>query len=211
MPTFTLATSRTVLNPVRAQEWNVSIRRGDDVRIALTVYDDDGGLPTDVTGAQARLYLRSDGYGERILWDYGRGWISNASVLDCGTDQIIRDGLVTVGLLGRIDFSLAAADTTTLHGRYRMLLQVVLFDGSTTQVEGILQMRAGGAVISPATLPLGVFGIGAFNPAIGGPGLGLFDNIGLLPDVIITPPIIVPPVGSQFILGQAILGQFKLG
>ena len=206
MPTFSISTSRTVLNPVRAQEWNVSIRRGDDFAIALTVYDDDGATPLEVYGAESRLYLRPDGCSERLHWDYGRGWLGDSGYADLPVDTIVRDGTVVIGSYGRIDFVLAAAETVALMGRYRLLLQVALTDGRMTQVEGFLQTRAGGAVGASLALQPAAFGIGAMNPPIGGPGFGLFDNIGLLSSVVV-----IPPVVGQAILGQAVLGQFRLG
>lgn len=219
MPIFPISTSRTVLNPVRVQEWNVSIRRGDDFAIALTVYDDDGLTPAEVYGAESRLYLRPDGCGERLHWDYGRGWIGDSGYSDSPVDMITRDGVVLIGSYGRIDFVLTAAETVALMGRYRLLLQVALPSGRTTQIEGILQTRAGGAsmaALAALALPPEAFGIGAFNPPLGGPGFGLFDNVGFFSTggggpPIITPPIIVPPVAGQAILGQAVLGQFRLG
>ena len=196
MPTYSLSTSRTVLNPITAQVWNVSIRRGDDVTIALTVYEDDSATPLDVSAARSRLYLRPDGYSERFHWDYGRGWLGDAGYPDCGADMVMQDGLAVPSALGRINFVLTAGQTLLLHGRYRMLLQVALNDGSVPTVEGILQLRAGGAVTPAAMLPSAVFGIGALDPPLGAPGIGIFDNVALLPTAL---------------PGQGVLGQFRLG
>lgn len=214
MPTFTLATSRTVCNPVRPQQWNVSIRGGDDFRLVLTVYEDDDGTLADVTGAASRLYLRRDGRGPWVLWDYGACFLDGPRGADWPGDGYGRgygsagvpSGTVMDGPAGRIDFAMPGTVTADLCGRYLLLVQVVLADGGMTQVEGILQARRGGPVV-PALLPPVVvppvvippallFGIGALDPAIGEPGIGIFDDIGLLPAA--------RP-------GQGTLGQFRLG
>jgi hypothetical protein len=145
MGAFTLSTSRFVRNPVRCQQWNASMRCGDDFNLAVTVYADDEGTLDNLTGSASQLALFRDtaspfdhgwggfGYG----CDYGWGWFTER-----------RQPLVLVpGVLadtpGLVTFAIPAATTVAFCGRYRLTLQIAGADGCYTQIEGILQVRAG--------------------------------------------------------------------
>ena len=142
MPAFQLATSRMSFNPVRVQQWNVSIRAGDDFSLALSCYDDDDGTVTDLTGSASALALfRDDASYDGHAWgygcDYGWGWFT----LRRQPEAVIAGvNAVTPGL---INFVIPAATTAGFWGRYRIALQVGTSEGLYTQVEGILQTRRG--------------------------------------------------------------------
>jgi hypothetical protein len=145
MGAFALSTSRFVRNPVRCQQWNASMRRGDDFKLAVTVYADDIGTPDDLTGAAAQLALFRDsaslidrpwgfGYGT----DYGWGWFTLARKA-----EVVVAGVLVLATPGLVTFAIPAVTTSALFGRYRHTLQIEGSDGIYTQIEGILQVRAG--------------------------------------------------------------------
>jgi hypothetical protein len=140
--TFHLATSPQARSPVRPQQWNGSIRAGDDLKLALTVYADDSGTVAALPGSRSRLALYCDQSGHDgwgACRDYGWGWYSGPAT---PAQQV--DGYAAGSAWpGQINFALAAASTIGMRGRYRMLLELDMDDGSSTQVEGILQVRGG--------------------------------------------------------------------
>lgn len=145
MGTFHLATSRVSRNPVRCQQWNASIRGGDDFKLAMTVYQDDAGTPAQVSLSHSRLTLQSD-----IRWpagmsgDYGWGWATGGSPIPFaagGTALQQTDGFVTPVRDGGINFALPGTATQGMWGRYRLTIEVDMLDGDFSQVEGILQVR----------------------------------------------------------------------
>lgn len=145
MGTLTLATSRHARNPVRVQQWNASIRAGDDFKLALTVYADDVGTPAVAVGSESRLVLWPDQErGYYCTPDYGLGWFTGGSLIGSAISpaQIVAGVPVGAGAPGRINFAMSATITASLcRGRYRLALQVNLPDGDFTQIEGILQVR----------------------------------------------------------------------
>jgi hypothetical protein len=175
MGTLYLGTSRTIRNPVRPQEWNASIRAGDDFKLALTVYADDYGTPAQVTSAHAQILLWPDAIGYAHSCDYGLGWLTGGSPISgpAGLLQTII-GFTTPVRPGGINFYLAGAQTQSLClGRYRLVLQVDLPDGTFTQVEGIVQVRGGwrqsGLVHTPGAFlvtDLGETDIGILAPFV---------------------------------------------
>lgn len=136
---YRLSTVRQQDNPVRVQTWNGSFRAGDDFKMAVTVYGDDNGTLAITDGSRSRLALFADdrprgGYAH----DYGWGW----STLSAQPARTI-EGYAVEGQPGRINFAIPASETGDLCGRYRLALQVDLFDGLYTEVEGVLQVRLG--------------------------------------------------------------------
>jgi hypothetical protein len=143
MATFYVATSRVNRNPVRVQEWNASIRGGDDFKLALTLYGDDDGTPAIVTGSNSLLVLRRE-RNHPHSWDYGLGWATGGSAIPgVGGPCVQSVGFVTTVRPGGINFSLSQAQTAQLSGRYHLILMVDLPDGSFTQFEGVIQVRGG--------------------------------------------------------------------
>lgn len=142
MATFHLATSRQQRSPVRVQQWNGSVRAGDDLKLALTVYADDLGTLALVPGSRSRLALypdQRDGSGWGYVGDYGWGWYTGPA-----TPVQQADGYVAGSAWpGQVNFFLDNTTTIALCGRYRMLLDLDLYDGTFSQVEGILQVRGG--------------------------------------------------------------------
>jgi hypothetical protein len=145
MGILTLATSRHTRNPVRVQQWNASIRAGDDFKLALTVYADDAGTPVNAVGSQSQLIIRPDQErGYYCTPDYGLGWFTGGSLIGSAISptQIITGVVVGISAPGQINFAMASTITASLRrGRYRLALQVDLPDGDWTQIEGILQVR----------------------------------------------------------------------
>jgi hypothetical protein len=142
MGTNYLATSRVVRNPVRVQQWNATLRAGDDFKLALTVYSDDLGTPAQVASSVSQILLWPDQQGYPHSCDYGLAWATGGSPIPGpagGVRQIA--GFTTPVRPGGINFSLAAADTLAFSGRYHLAIQIELPDGAYSEVEGILQIR----------------------------------------------------------------------
>lgn len=142
MPILRLATRRETRNPVRVQQWNATMRAGDDFKLALTVYGDDSGSPSVVLGSRSQLVLWPDDRRYTLnSWDYGLGWFTGATY-GPGFPSVIVAGFTTPMRGGGINFALPAATTVNLIcGRYRLSVQIDLPDGEFSQVEGILQVR----------------------------------------------------------------------
>jgi hypothetical protein len=145
MGAFTLSTSRYVRNPVRVQQWNASMRCGDDFNLALTVYEDDEGTLANLAAATARLPLFRDaaspfdhGWGFGYGCDYGWGWFTLR-----WQPEVVVAGVLVLATPGLVTFNIPAASTVCFFGRYRLALQVENTDGFYSQVEGVLQVRAG--------------------------------------------------------------------
>lgn len=183
--TFHVATSRQPRSPVRPQQWNGSIRAGDDLKLALTIYTDDNGSLADLAGSRSRLALihdqhGHDGWGQGWGYgcDYGWGWYSGPRT---PAQQV--DGYVAGSAWpGQLNFAVAAVSTIALRGRYRMLLEFDLDDGTATQIEGILQVRGG------ITNTLGHVGRAVFvldQSILDGPDIlaGLLNDAGVAVDV----------------------------
>jgi hypothetical protein len=144
MSTFHLATSRQQRNPVRVQQWNGSLRAGDDLKLALTCYTDDLGTLVDLNNARSQLALYYDerggpGWGDGYCCDYGWGWFT----IPRTPAQTVAGYSAGTLWPGQTNFYLPPLTTQTLRGRYKLLLELDLQDGTSTQVEGILQMRGG--------------------------------------------------------------------
>jgi hypothetical protein len=171
MGAFALSTSRVVRNPVRCQQWNASMRCGDDFNLAVTVYADDIGTLDNLTGASAMLALFRDdaspldhhgwgafGYG----YDYGLGWFTARR-----QPLVLVPGVLASPTLGRVTFAIPAATTSALFGRYRLELQIAGADGCYTQIEGVLQVRAGlgaGLLAGAPSLSIGPGVLSAATP-----------------------------------------------
>lgn len=148
MPLLHLATSRITRNPVRVQQWNATIRAGDDVKLALAVYADDLGTLATMAGSFSRLSLWPDerrGYDRTP--DYGLSWYTGGTVIGRpGTAALQIDGYVPnsdgVDIPGRLNFFIPSDTSAGLFcGRYRLSIQVDMADGEYCQIEGILQVR----------------------------------------------------------------------
>lgn len=141
MATFRVATSREMRSPVRVQEWNATIRAGDDFKLAITLYGDDDGTPAIVSTSNSLLALWHEGHYPHS-WDYGLGWATGGSAIPgVGAPMLQSPGFVTTVRPGGINFSLSQAQTAMLWGRYRLVVLVDLPDGSFTAFEGYLQVR----------------------------------------------------------------------
>jgi hypothetical protein len=153
---FQLATSRQSHNPVRVQQWNASIRAGDDFILALTVYQDDVGTLAVLDDACARLSLFAEtphgwgdgdgcgygyGYGYGYGWDYGWDWPVSSRM-----PVAVIVGVAVPGAVGQFGFFMPGFATARLHGRCRFVLEVDNDDGRFSQVEGIIQVRGGHAL-----------------------------------------------------------------
>jgi hypothetical protein len=181
--TFRVATSRQQRNPVRVQEWNGSLRAGDDLKLALTVYADDLGTLAAVPGSRSQLALY---YDERRGSMWGNSWGSGGYCCDYGWDwftyprtpvQVAAGYVAGSAWPGQVNFYLPPDTTKTLTGRYRMLLELDMDDGTATQIEGILQVRGG------ITNTLGHIGRSVFTldqSALDGPDVlaGLLNDAG---------------------------------
>jgi hypothetical protein len=116
------------------------MRAGDDFKLALTVYTDDSGTVAQVAGSRSQIALWPDRRGPHS-WDYGLGWLSGATHGPGFPAQFV-PGVVTPVRAGGINFSMSGSVTSALcHGRYRLSVQIDLYDGEFCMVEGILQVR----------------------------------------------------------------------
>lgn len=158
-----LATLRQTGLELRCQQWNASIRAGDDFNLVLTVYADDGGALLDVNNAVASLMLTRDGqYPGWGTCDYGAGWWTTQA----NPDVRLAGVLATDTTTGQITFAMPGGVLGAVNGgmcgvtRYRLAIQIDMRDGEYTQIEGVLQVRPG---------PVGlthVAGIASGNPFI---------------------------------------------
>lgn len=142
MGTQYLSTSRVSRTPVRVQQWNASMRAGDDFKLALTIFNDDFGTPAQVGSSVSQILLWPDEQGYPHSCDYAFAWATGGSPIP-GPIGWIRQvvGFTTPLRQGGINFALPAANTTSLLGRYHLAIQVDLPDGTYSQVEGVLQVR----------------------------------------------------------------------
>lgn len=144
--TFYVATSRQQRTAVRVQEWAGTLRAGDDLKLAMTLYSDDLGTLADLNNARSQLALYyderggpgwGDGYG--YCFDYGWDWYTYPRT----PVQVVAGYSAGTLWPGQTNFYLPPLTTQTLRGCYKILLELDLQDGTSTQVEGILQMRGG--------------------------------------------------------------------
>lgn len=127
---FHLTVQRERRTPVRVAHWDVSIRAGDDFKLALTLLSDDAGTPASVSGSASALTL----WPEAPAWGYY--WSGPY------TPEMTISGWVVAYQSGRLNFAIPAADTALLGcGRYGLAIAVDLPDGAWTVVEGVLQVR----------------------------------------------------------------------
>src|SRR6185312_5688070 len=105
MALFRVAVPRQAPTPVRIPTWNGTIRAGDDLKLALTLLNDDGETPAQVEGSNSRLALCPD---ERRGWDhdYGMGWATWAN----GAAKQIT-GYAVPDQPGRLNFQMPASET----------------------------------------------------------------------------------------------------
>lgn len=228
MALFRVAVPRQAPTPVRIPTWNGTIRAGDDLKLALTLLNDDGETPAQVEGSNSCLVLCPD---ERRAWshDYGLGWATWAA----GATKRIA-GYTVPDQPGRLNFQLPADATGDLFGRYRLFVEVDLYDGGYTELEGILQVRPGKnelgnaarVYFQPGITPIGV-GIIPGNEINGvptdadgfyvaqeayalspsGDGTSSILGFGILGEIVLGSA----GTGQGFVLGQSVLGQENLG
>jgi len=210
----------TRASPLRMPVRNLAMSRGDDVTLALTIFD-TAGTPFDLSHAVLTATVLHAGaspvgYGWGAHCDYGRAWLTEPHrVLWQATATWIDP------FLGTAQVTMPREVTECWSGRYELLLSLDGAGGGAVIARGLLDVRGG--IVLPR-LPAGLLldGIGALDPALGGPGIGLFDNVGLDPQLGIgtsDPAIGGPGIGlfdniallPTAILGQGTLGQFRLG
>lgn len=113
-------------NPARPVRRDLSVARGDQLRLVVLLREADGiGGPPDVTGARLRLsVLRGDGGADRtgeVLWQ-GRGTAPNPAA---GCFQVEVPGTATAGWCGRYGFVLQldydGGAAALLHGALHVL------------------------------------------------------------------------------------------
>lgn len=180
--TFHVATSRQQRTPVRVQEWAGTLRAGDDLKLAMTLYADDNGTLADLNNARSQLALYYDerngpGWGDGYCCDYGWGWFTVPRT----PVQVVAGYTAGSAWPGQTNFFIPQLATQTLRGRYKMLLELDLQDGTSTQVEGILQMRGGITNTLAHSQPL-VFIVG--SSLVDGPDVvaGLLNDAGVAVD-----------------------------
>lgn len=131
-------------NPVRPVRRDLSVSRGDDLRLAVALREADGiGGTPDVTGARLRLSVLHDERGTdragTVLW---QGW-----------------GAVADAAAGRFDVAVPGAVTAKWCGRYGFVLQLDYDGGAATLLHGALHVLDGPvlqAVSGPAPFVLDV-------------------------------------------------------
>lgn len=95
---------------------DITIEQGATWRQSLTWYQPDGVTPYDLTGAQARLQLRS-AHGTAVLVDLNEKGTAGATL---GTDGVtpVSDGQIALGgATGTIDIVMLASATERLNLR----------------------------------------------------------------------------------------------
>jgi hypothetical protein len=219
MALFNVAAPVNALNPVRTLAWNATMRAGDDIKVAFTLLDDDCETPINVRSANAQLslYHMDEGRGR---WDYGishGGWCDGPY----GHAAAIVPGVVqndAVEGRGRINFFLPASLSVGLwEGRYRAFIAVDQPYGVSTEIEGMIQVRANAKnTLGNAPREYLRIGISRLGEALIPPQViaGLPSDADGFPlrQLIPVPPIVpVIPSASTAVLGQCVLGQMVLG
>lgn len=164
-----IALIRQRRNPARMARRNIQIVQGEDVWLALTVWNKDTDTdPADTSGTDAWLSLFREGRDcYRQGYDYGMwhgGW-GDAEVRVMGT---------LPGNPGRIDIVLGADVTVMLHGRYSWLLQANSQGNVSVLSRGVLDVVGAPWGASPVLVPgvgIGPGDIGDISPGIGGIGV----------------------------------------
>lgn len=218
----------TRASPLRLPVRNLAISRGDDITLALTVFD-SAGTALDLTSCvltatvmHGGAWSVGSGYGWGAHCDYGLGWLTEPHRLLWQAAATPIDPL-----LGTAQVTIPREVTGCWSGRYELLLSLDGAAGGAVIARGSLDVRGG--IVLPRPVPVvGIppdvlSGIGTYDPPLGAPGIGLFDNVGLCEQSGIG--TYDPPQGGvnviglldnlallpTAILGQGQLGQFRLG
>ncbi len=131
-----LSVIRARRSPVRSPQWNVSIRAGEDFKLALTVFQNEQGVPSNTYCCVSQLALIPLDRHWRSC-DYGLGWASYA-----GSPAIVIKGVGVPEIgPGRVNFSMDSYQTSALFGSYRLVISVDLIDGDFIEAEGVFQVR----------------------------------------------------------------------
>lgn len=187
----------TRASPLRMPIRNLAMSRGDDVTLALTIFD-TAGTPFDLshcvlTATVLHAGTSPIGYGWGAHCDYGMAWFTEPH-------RVLWQAAATWidPFLGTAQVTMPREVTGCWSGRYEMLLALDGTGGGAIIARGSLDVRGGIVMPRPVILPSAelLSGIGTFDPPLGGPGGGLFDNVALLPTAA---------------LGTGVLGQFRLG
>jgi hypothetical protein len=178
---FAIETQRASL--VRRAVRNLVATTGDDILIAVAVYEPDG-TATDISGGAITLTVVSaaddpGSWGYGIGWggfDYGRGGFSSC-------DRVIYQTAadLTEPECGQAVITIPREASANWRGRYRMMVSLDSEYGGSVQTYGVLDVRRG------AYIPrLGTAGYVSIADAVMGV-VGLLDEIGIV-DASIAPP-----------------------
>jgi len=161
----------TRASPLRMPVRNLAISRGDDVTLALTIFDTAGNA-LDLTqcvltatvmhgGAWPSSYGAGYGYGAHC--DYGLGWLTEPH-------RILWHATATPidPLLGTAQVTMPREVTGCWSGRYEMLLSLDGAAGGAIIARGSLDVRGGIVMPRPvidsvALLPTAVLGQGTLG------------------------------------------------
>lgn len=124
-----IALIRQRRNPARIAHRTYEIVQGEDVQLAVTVWNrDTDAQPVDVSGTMLFMSLfRQHGCGGGGDWGgYGGGWCRDYGwVYPAGRFAVAQVAGVLTGELGRVDINLTRDVTSGLGGRYWFLLYAV--------------------------------------------------------------------------------------
>lgn len=173
---YDLALVRQRRNIARLNDRTIRIVQGEDVQLAITVWDKDTDLrPADTSSTDAWLTLVRDRDWAQggLLTGHDYGWGAF-----CGGYPSIRvQGTVpqtgTDADRGRINVGLSAAVTAALGGRYRFILQANSQSSVTVLAQGILDVEIDCWAQTPLLVPVTLAGSGAIGElSIGYGGIG---------------------------------------
>ena len=121
--TVPMTVTRRRTSPIVRNRNDVVIVAGNDIIIAVTVYETETALvPSVISGASARFHLTPDGD-------------------DC-QEVLAVDGVVMSANAGLMGFHLASGDTANLDGRHLFRIYFQFPAGGYMQVHGVMNIRA---------------------------------------------------------------------
>jgi len=196
-------------NPARLRQWNASIGNGDDLKLAVTIYDQEtDAAPLNVSSAHWAMSFWRDRDGSSCGYrDYGWPSFFGNSNPGSASGSITVAGAIVAGAPGRANVLVPTSVTSTMLGRYRFAFQMQMPSGMSSDIEGELTVlpSAGLTPVAYSAFTLG-------QSLLGGPdilGGGGLDADGFSVPLAALVPSIVPgsPALSQAQLNLAALLQ----
>jgi len=155
-------------NPTRLRQWNATIGNGDDLKLAVTLYDQEtDAAPLDVSAAHWAMSFWRD--RDSSSWGYrDYGWPSFFGNPNPGgaSGSITVAGVMVAGAPGRVNVLVPTTITSNMLGRYRFAFQMQMPSGMSSEIEGELTVLPS-AGLSPVAYSPFILG----QSLLGGPDI----------------------------------------